>query len=317
MKEITVEDVILQCLRFMAGNDLDHARERNNVGFNSSDTDFGCELAEKDHLTYKQQVAAVRMMQKYTKSQLIPAGLFLPEISQIVDTDPGPAQKFDGEIRYSNQWIVVRFNSKHLEWSNQFKQVEGWQFHPEKNYAWVMPLNVQSSSIIAEMVKVLHMNEVFVDPNLQKVVQEIAEEKAPAEAQEDFAVSVVKERGVSSAAMQKLAGMVVMQRCSYCHETPGEGSLVHNAADNTYYHVDCKKKVEKAAKRNRFHTPITGVQQVAEDAEKSRGKAHYMMVVCPKCGEEHRILDGASRVCFNCFGLEDEYVEKELTDENA
>lgn len=56
-----------EALRRLAADDPDHAREKNDVGFNGRDGEFGHSLAEQlaRGLTDKQWSAAIRMLRKY------------------------------------------------------------------------------------------------------------------------------------------------------------------------------------------------------------------------------------------------------------
>ncbi len=56
---------IHEAVRILAGNDPDRARERNGVGFNQMDANFGASLAEASTLTDKQAEAAAKMLAKY------------------------------------------------------------------------------------------------------------------------------------------------------------------------------------------------------------------------------------------------------------
>lgn len=58
-------------LKHLAANDPDRARERNNVGFNSFDGDFGAKLAAADRLTDSQAAAGAKLLGKY-RGQLSP-----------------------------------------------------------------------------------------------------------------------------------------------------------------------------------------------------------------------------------------------------
>jgi SWI/SNF-related matrix-associated actin-dependent regulator 1 of chromatin subfamily A len=65
--------VVHSCLRQMASMNIDAARERNGVGFNQLDSDFGNQLAAREFLTPKQALSARALLKKYRNTQL--AGL--------------------------------------------------------------------------------------------------------------------------------------------------------------------------------------------------------------------------------------------------
>ena len=59
-------DAIKSALRFLAGDDTDHATIQNGVGFNKFDGKFGHTLATQSYpLTQRQAAAALKMLQKY------------------------------------------------------------------------------------------------------------------------------------------------------------------------------------------------------------------------------------------------------------
>ncbi len=67
-------ETVLEALRILAGNDEDFAREKNGIGFNGIDADFGHKLANLDKLTVKQYDIAKKILRKYHKQ--IPEELF-------------------------------------------------------------------------------------------------------------------------------------------------------------------------------------------------------------------------------------------------
>ena len=70
----SVEAQVLAMLRHLCADDPDHAREQNSVGFSSADGDFGHSLAGQTHLSDRQMDMALRMLAKYNRAQLAPAG---------------------------------------------------------------------------------------------------------------------------------------------------------------------------------------------------------------------------------------------------
>ena len=59
------QDPVLKALKILAGNDPDYAGERNGIGFNGTDTNFGHSLASQNHLSDRQRDVAKRMLIKY------------------------------------------------------------------------------------------------------------------------------------------------------------------------------------------------------------------------------------------------------------
>ena len=54
-------------LRLLAGLDQDRAMERNDIGFNRMDGDFGHALATSERLTQRQAAAGAKMVRKYRR----------------------------------------------------------------------------------------------------------------------------------------------------------------------------------------------------------------------------------------------------------
>lgn len=54
-------------LKLIASEDDDGAQERNGVGFNKFDTNFGRQLASQHSLSFNQTIAAIKMLKKYKK----------------------------------------------------------------------------------------------------------------------------------------------------------------------------------------------------------------------------------------------------------
>lgn len=60
-------DAIHTGLRILAAMDLDHASQRNDVGFNRMDTEIGCSLAGRGTLTPKQAALGRKLVNKYRR----------------------------------------------------------------------------------------------------------------------------------------------------------------------------------------------------------------------------------------------------------
>ena len=72
--KVEITDPVLKALKFLAGDDLDFASEKNNVGFNKMDVEFGHSLASFTLLSEKQKASAVKMLRKYHRQ--IPPDLY-------------------------------------------------------------------------------------------------------------------------------------------------------------------------------------------------------------------------------------------------
>lgn len=154
-------------LLYLSGLDPDHAGERNDVGFDGKDTDFGHSLAAQCNggrmLSPKQQFYALKMLKKYV-GQLERAGLTLPAADELPKFDsprpPSPptahgsanqvrpmvyesnakpmptAQRNNGSITLQDKTLVVRLfpiGSFHPERVDALKATLGshlCRFHP-------------------------------------------------------------------------------------------------------------------------------------------------------------------------------------------
>src|SRR6266446_6339078 len=66
---VTMSDTRLHmhaCLHVLAGRS-DDATNSSHVGFNRLDATFGCELAEKEHLSVAQVVVGTRLLRRYRR----------------------------------------------------------------------------------------------------------------------------------------------------------------------------------------------------------------------------------------------------------
>lgn len=80
---------IHQAIRHLAGMDTDRARERNDVGFNQMDSEFGAQLAGRESLTDRQALSAAKMLAKYHR-QIDPE--LMARVKQQEEAPPRPAE---------------------------------------------------------------------------------------------------------------------------------------------------------------------------------------------------------------------------------
>jgi len=114
-EELTEPEIeeIHRDLKRLAGVDYDMATERNDVGFNKFDTQFGNELANKERLTPKQAAAAEKMLRKYAKQlgKKSKKELKKPEKEIKPEKELAPYSSEYG----ANNKIVTRDRAKELE----------------------------------------------------------------------------------------------------------------------------------------------------------------------------------------------------------
>lgn len=106
----THANTVHDALKALASVDGDYARKRNDVGFNGVDTAFGNDLARRESLTIKQEMAGYKMLRKYRRQLLT---LFDIDYDQIpVPSVPTPAaahQEFR-RVDYGNGTYFVKFS---------------------------------------------------------------------------------------------------------------------------------------------------------------------------------------------------------------
>jgi ATP-dependent DNA helicase DinG len=100
MTRSEIQEQVLFMLRYLSDEDPDMAAERNDVGFNSTDANFGHSLANQNYLSDKQIDAALRMLGKYGPRQLGPAGYDHPAVVEAWKAaprrQPSPPQDSSG-----------------------------------------------------------------------------------------------------------------------------------------------------------------------------------------------------------------------------
>jgi SNF2 family DNA or RNA helicase len=134
------EERLLGCLKYLASR-CDFAKDKDNVGYNGVDALFGHELAERATLTYKQQIASLKMLRKYAK-QLERGGYRLPEAipAPVVEAPTAPPSSNLGSITAQGEQVVISFPSIPSESDRSFlKTFKGWQYNGATR-TWSVPL---------------------------------------------------------------------------------------------------------------------------------------------------------------------------------
>lgn len=108
--------IIESALLFLSARDTDHAQNKNGIGFNGRDTDFGNSLAQQIRLgrtlSQRQMAAALKMLRTY-KNQLATAGIELPASVPVVidgnkpDTSNYPPKR-PTEVKLVSDIVYVR-----------------------------------------------------------------------------------------------------------------------------------------------------------------------------------------------------------------
>jgi hypothetical protein len=105
-KPLPKAPTVRECILFMAGNDPDRARVVNGAGFNKLDGDYGHKLARKLAVDWTDwdEFYGYRILAKYAKTQLIPAGLRYDLIKPPVEpTRPPPFKQIVQDPDNPNQ----------------------------------------------------------------------------------------------------------------------------------------------------------------------------------------------------------------------
>lgn len=119
-------------LKSLAANDPDRARERNAVGFNQMDSEFGSQLAEASQLTDRQAIAGAKLLAKYHR-QISPEHLaHAKELLASASTEPAKSAEPDKLVVSGNTYA-------HKE---RIKAAGGrWDGN---RGVWLIPANVKS-----------------------------------------------------------------------------------------------------------------------------------------------------------------------------
>lgn len=133
------KQAIHEALRHMAGMDTDRARERNDVGFNQMDSNFGAQLAESPTLTDKQAYAAAKMLAKYHR-QIAPE--HMERITKVDDT-PAPVMEAPKPMPVKPPESSSPVKSSYSVGGNTFEHKDrikaaGGKWNPDRKM-WVIP----------------------------------------------------------------------------------------------------------------------------------------------------------------------------------
>ena len=139
-------DLLQDAIVAMAARDTDHAQERNHIGFNGSDTDYGNWLASNPSAlkNLKQRKQAYKMLKKYRKQ--------LTEYGIDYDKIPDPGTEPERVIRVKellfqffapyNDQLVARWRQVRQTQSATWNSTEQcWEVPIEKGHELAMQMN--------------------------------------------------------------------------------------------------------------------------------------------------------------------------------
>lgn len=158
----------------------DGTRKEDGRGFNKVDTEFGHWLARRiasESLLKHQAKAGLKMIQKYQKSQLEPAGYTLPDWEAIEAQYP---DKFESKKEESPYRIEILDNKIAVyapydatgRFQKKAKAIEGYRFD-SSDKSWRYPL-----AKVTEVTEVFTSPEYSIDPEIEGIRLLIEAEKA-------------------------------------------------------------------------------------------------------------------------------------------
>ena len=158
----------------------DGTRKEDGRGFNKVDTEFGHWLARRiasESLLKHQAKAGLKMIQKYRKSQLEPAGYTLPDWEAIEAQYP---DKFESKKEESPYRIEILDNKIAVyapydatgRFQKKAKAIEGYRFD-SSDKSWRYPL-----AKVTEVTEVFTSPEYSIDPEIEGIRLLIEAEKA-------------------------------------------------------------------------------------------------------------------------------------------
>lgn len=174
-KDNRLESAIL----YLSGQ-CDGTRKEDGQGFNKVDTEFGHWLArriDKGSLLKHQAKAGLKMIQKYQKSQLEPAGYTLPDWEAIELQYP---DKFESKEEKSPYRIEILENKIAVyapydatgRFQKKAKAIEGYRFD-SSDKSWRYPL-----AKVIEVIEAFPSPEYSIDPEIEGIRLSIEAERA-------------------------------------------------------------------------------------------------------------------------------------------
>ena len=174
-KDNRLESAIL----YLSGQ-CDGTRKEDGQGFNKVDTEFGHWLAQritKGSLLKHQAKAGLKMIQKYQKSQLEPAGYTLPDWEAIEAQYPDKFESKEEESPYrieilENKIAVYAPYDATGRFQKKAKAIEGYRFD-SSDKSWRYPL-----AKVIEVIEAFPSPEYSIDPEIEGIRLSIEAERA-------------------------------------------------------------------------------------------------------------------------------------------
>ncbi len=174
-KDNRLESAIL----YLSGQ-CDGTRKEDGQGFNKVDTEFGHWLARRiasGSLLKHQAKAGLKMIQKYQKSQLEPAGYTLPDWEAIEAQYPDKFESKEEESPYrieilDNKIAVYAPYDATGRFPKKAKAIEGYRFD-SSDKSWRYPL-----AKVIEVIEAFPSPEYSIDPEIEGIRLSIEAERA-------------------------------------------------------------------------------------------------------------------------------------------
>jgi len=174
-KDNRLENAIL----YLSGQ-CDGTRKEDGRGFNKVDTEFGHWLAQRiasGSLLKHQAKAGLKMIQKYQKSQLEPAGYTLPDWEAIEAQYPDKFESKEEESPYrieilENKIAVYAPYDATGRFQKKAKAIEGYRFD-SSDKSWRYPL-----AKVIEVIEAFPSPEYSIDPEIEGIRLSIEAERA-------------------------------------------------------------------------------------------------------------------------------------------
>jgi len=174
-KDNRLESAIL----YLSGQ-CDGTRKEDGQGFNKVDTEFGHWLARRiasGSLLKHQAKAGLKMIQKYQKSQLEPAGYTLPDWEAIEAQYPDKFESKEEESPYrieilENKIAVYAPYDSTGRFQKKAKAIEGYRFD-SSDKSWRYPL-----AKVIEVIEAFPSPEYSIDPEIEGIRLSIEAERA-------------------------------------------------------------------------------------------------------------------------------------------
>jgi SNF2 family DNA or RNA helicase len=188
----TIEEKIHEALQFLAGH-CDFAKEKDGIGFNAIDAQFGHSLAIQPVLSAAQVLIAAKMVRKYRRQ--LEGILELPEMPDVEHyaqvaqmkskeiTAPAKKTRKDEEeskVTIDGKYVVVTFPydaDKVAAMQPLRRSIKKWDFNKRYDHAWSFP-----ASALEQVMTALSPFSDFIYPPEIEAYRELQRQTAELEA---------------------------------------------------------------------------------------------------------------------------------------